>query len=45
MAYENLFVNIMCKLVLPCILLCKSVVIKPYGLFLVIMLHVLNENG
>ena len=29
MAYENIFVNFMCKLVLPCILLCKRVVIKP----------------
>ena len=27
--YKNLFVNFMCKLVLPCVLLCKGVVIKP----------------
>ena len=27
--YKNIFVNLMCKLVLPCILLCKRVVIKP----------------
>ena len=27
--YKNLFVKFMCKLVLPCVLLCKRVVIKP----------------
>ena len=27
--FKNLFVNFMCKLVLPCVLLCKGVVIKP----------------
>ena len=44
-AYENLFVNFMCKLVLPCFLLCKRVVIKPlWVFFLIIIFYVLNEK-
>ena len=35
--YKNTFVNFMCKLVLPCVLLCKSIVIKPIW-------HVFNYN-
>ena len=43
--YKNLFVNFMCKLVLPHILLCKRVIIKPLWAVLIIILQVLNENG
>ena len=44
-AYENIFVNFMCKLVFHVFYYAKEWQLNPYGLFLIIIMHVLDEKG